>query len=563
MGILDKFRYEIDLPGWRQMQPKDAVHAAGGGMCCDKRNDQQCDHSLWTLDSATQLTKYSARYNGSQQVGSPALAAFAPGGFMVFVPSFGIVGTIGVGSTTTKIVTSAATSLGVAIGALGTNQLVTTDTDYGYHIRIINKVTGKTQERFIRGNTAGATPTIYLDGPLDSAPNSGDRFEIQSGGVMMLAATTTAAGQTRYYNQANQTFANAGATGITTATAASGVVLDELYVPFDRKTGEGFLVGAGTYDNSYTSEIDGSTIDEAKGCLTATATGASSITGEALAGDWQVLANEYRNFQIRIVEDTGAPTAVGQRRMIASHTAGASAVYTLGAAWAVTPSSNAKFVIENPNLMLVQSTTQVAMLAYNLSDASITNGTNTIAAFTWSSTYFNAAGGTAHAAVVATGTMAFPCYGHRPQRQNDGVKLSRHSYIWFFRGSSTTLDLFDMAGGASGTWTNGVTYSGTSATFAAGACGDYDPVTWDGEYAYIQNYVTTGVPAQMYQFNVAAASLVPWVKTPTQAGTVAQGNRLVVTCGVPDGNDDPENKLAMMYLQSHLSTVMYRSDITG
>ena len=56
--------------------------------------------------------------------------------------------------------------------------------------------------------------------------------------------------------------------------------------------------------------------------------------------------NEYRNFQIRIVEDTVNPTAVGQRRNITSHTAGASPVYTVPA-WTVTPSANANFVIEN------------------------------------------------------------------------------------------------------------------------------------------------------------------------------------------------------------------------
>jgi len=562
MAILDKFRYEIDTPGWRQLKSIDVAHAAGSLMCCDKRNDQQCDHGLWQVASATALYKNSARYNGGQLIGSPALAAFAAGGGAWFVPSFGITGIIGVGSTTTKIVTSAANSMGSAIGALGTNQLVTTDTDYGYNIRIINKVTGKTEERFIRGNTASATPTIYLDGALQSAPNSGDLFEIQSGGVMILAATTTAAGQTRYFNQANNTFANAGATGITTGTAASGVVLDELYVPFDRKTGEGFLVGAGTYDLSYTSDIDGSTIDEVKKCLTATNSGASSLTGEAAAGDYQVLANEYRNFQIRIVEDTATPTAVGQRRMIASHTGGASPVYTLGAAWTVTPSTTCKYVIENPNLLLVQSATQVAMLTYNFSNASITNGTNTIAAFTWSSAYMGAAGGTAHAAVVAAGTMAFPCYGHEPQRQNDGVKLSRHSYIWFFRGGATTLDLFDIAGGTAGTWTNAVTYSGTATTFSTGACGDYDAVTWDGEYAYIQNYVAAGATS-MYQFNVSAASLVPWVKTPLQSGTATIGNRLCITSHCPDGAATSEDKLAMIYLQSHLSNIMYRSDIIG
>lgn len=562
MGILDKFRYEIDTPGWRQLQQQDAAHAAGTIVCCDKRNDQQCDHGLWFLSSATALSKFSARYNGSNPLASPVLpAAPSAGTFNAFVPSFGITGTIGVGSTTTKIVTATAVSQGSAIVALGANQLVTTDTDYGYHIRIINKTTGKTQERFVRGNTASATPIIYLDGSLSDAPNNGDIFEIQSGGLMMLSVFTTAANQLRYYNQGNNTYANAGATGITIGAASSGCVLDELYVPYDRKTGEGFLVGVGTYDISYTSEIDGSTINEVKKCLTATASGASTITGEASAGDYQVLQNEYRNFQIRIVEDTGTPTAVGQRRMIASHTAGTSPVYTMGAAWTVQPSATAKFVIENPNLMIVQNLTQVAMLVYNFSNASITNGTNTIAAFSWSSTYFNCAGATAHAAVVAVGTMCFPCYGHNPQRQNDGTKLSRHSYVWFFRGG-VTLDLFDIAGGTSGTWSNAVTYSGTSETFSTGACGDYDPVTFFGEYAYIQNYVAAGT-SRMYQFNISAASIVPWVKTPLQSGTAAQGQRLCVTSHIPASASTSEEKLAMIYLQSHLSAVMYRSDITG
>lgn len=71
----------------------------------------------------------------------------------------------------------------------------------------------------------------------------------------------------------------------------------------------------------------------------------------------------------------------------------------------------------------------------------ITNGTNTIAAFTWSSTYMGAAGGTAHAAVVAAGTMCFPSYGHTPQRQNDGCSFTSH---WPFRQGCTALDLLDM-----------------------------------------------------------------------------------------------------------------------
>jgi hypothetical protein len=555
MAILDKFKYEIDTPGWRQMSPVETAHAAGSLLCCDKRNDQQCDHGLWNIASATTLHKWNARYNGNILVGSPALAAFAAGGEAVFVPSMGVSGTIGVGSTTTKIITATATVLGSAIAAVGLNQFVTTDTDYGYHIRIINKVTGKTEERFIRGNTASATPTIYLDGPLLNAPNNGDLFEIQAGGVFMIAATTTAVGQSRHYSLATNAFANAGAIGVTTATAASMVALDELYVPYNRKTGEGFLIGASTYDSSYTSAINGEVIDESKGCLLATAAAATSITGQATAGDAAVLANEYRNFQIRIVEDTTNVTAVGQRRIIQSHTAGASAVYTV-ATWTVTPSASAKFVIENPNLILLQSAAQAGMLTYNYNTYTVTNATpTTITAFTWSSTYFNAT----HTAAVAAGTMAFPCYGHQPQTQTDGSRLSRHSYVWFFRGGATTLDRFDMAGAANGLWSDNVTYSGTTTTFTAGTCGDYDPVTFLGEYAYI-NLNGTNL---MLQFNVSAASLVPWVKAPLQSGTAAVGRRICVTSHVADRNSVSDDKLAMIYLQTHLGTIMYRSDITG
>lgn len=50
-------------------------------------------------------------------------------------------------------------------------------------------------------------------------------------------------------------------------------------------------------------------------------TSAGSGTHSAFAGDSLVQANEYRNFQIRIVQDLVNPTAVGQRRVIASHTA--------------------------------------------------------------------------------------------------------------------------------------------------------------------------------------------------------------------------------------------------
>ena len=50
--------------------------------------------------------------------------------------------------------------------------------DYGYKIRIIGLSAGKIEERFIVGNTAGTTPTVYLDKPLTFVPTSADKYEI-------------------------------------------------------------------------------------------------------------------------------------------------------------------------------------------------------------------------------------------------------------------------------------------------------------------------------------------------------------------------------------------------
>ena len=110
--------------------------------------------------------------------------------------------------------------------------------------------------------------------------------------------------------------------------------MDEQYVPSDRNVGEGYVVGAATYDTAG---------DWVKKCLTATATSATSITGQTSGGDVLVKNNYFRNFQIRIVEDTAIPTAVGQRRLITANTGN---VYTV-ATWTVTPSATCKFVIEN------------------------------------------------------------------------------------------------------------------------------------------------------------------------------------------------------------------------
>jgi hypothetical protein len=291
------------------------------------------------------------------------------------------------------------------------------------------------------------------------------------------------------------------------------------------------IKGAFEYDNNVVS----------RKALTATASGASSLTGQATGGDAVVAVNEYRNFQIRIVQDTTTPAAVGQRRIIASHTAGASPVYTLGTAWTTTPSSSAKFVIEQPNLLILRTTANTTTYTYNYTDATINNGTNSIAADAWSTAYF----GTAPAA-NAVGCLWAPSFGIRP----DPARNARHSFNYFFRGGAVTLDVLDIAGAIAGTWTGAITYDGAVNSFGAGTTGTYSPFGQEGRFHYINVYVASQI-SQIYRFDAKNRVFSPY--TPTdwiQAGAAAAGGRMAAYAAI-DGSD----KYDVVLLQSHLSTI--------
>lgn len=536
MAILDKIKYGIDLPIWRQTSPMTA-HAAGVSICADKRNDISAYNAVFQLASASALNIYYTPPNGYGFAVNPGLSAFGAGSDVEFVPSLSYVGSVGAGCSTTKIVTTTNN------GTWAKNGMILGE-GIGFKIRIIGSSSGgsgKVEERYVIANTSGTTPTIYLNEALSFTPASGDSYEIMAGRVYCLG-TTNSATQFRYFRIGIGDMVSAATTGLTIATDSDMRALDEQYVPYDRDPGEGFLVGAGTYDTGGTSTT--------KNCLTATATGASSITGQASAGDAAVIENEYRNFQIRIVEDTGTPTAVGQRRIIASHTGpGSSPVYTLGTAWSVTPSNTAKYVIELPNVILLFTVAAgTTTYTYNYTAYTINNATNSISTNAWSTAYFGARG-----TVVAAGTFTIPSWGHEPTTQTDGTRLSRHSYIWSFRGNSTTLDLLDIAGGTTGAWTSGVLYNAQQTSFTTGSGADYASVDQGGRYGYI----VLGATNQMFRFDVKNLTLYPWVSLPAQSGTAVVGNRVAVTPYMTSAGAD---KVSIIFAQGHLSTAMYRSE---
>jgi hypothetical protein len=534
MGILDKIKYGIDFPVYRQVSPITA-HAAGVSMCTDKRNDISAYDAIFQLTSASNLNVYFGPPNGYASVVNPGLSAQGAGSCCVFVPSFTYVGSIGAGCSTTKIVTT------TVLDSIALNGFVLTE-GLGFRVRIKGNSaggSGKTEERYIIGNTSGTTPTLYLSAPLSFTPANGDTYEIMAGRVYMLG-TTAGATQFRSYSIGSGAMTSKANTTLTIATESNMTALDEQYVPYTRKPGEGFVVGASTYDTSYVT----------KNCLLATNSAAGTLTGQASAGDAGVIANEYRNFQIRIVEDTAIPTAVGQRRIIASHTAGASPVYTLGSNWSVTPSTTCKYVIELPNLILLFAVAAgTTIYTYNYNGATINNGTNTIADNTWSTTYFGARGN-----AIAAGAVTFPAWCHEPTTNADGTRLTRHSYVYSFRGGATTLDLFDIAGGATGSWTAGVAYNAQTTSFSTGTGGDFAPIDQQGRWGYMVLNNTNLV----FRFDIKYLALYPWATLPAQTGTAAVGNRVAVTPYMTTAGAD---KMSKVYTQGHLSTALYRSEV--
>ena len=526
------FKKVIDTPVWRQVAPTPNAHAAAACLASDMRSDVSRNPFVYQLVSAAVLNRYNIVTKGWSFILNPGLGGtFGAGAACAFAPSFGLVGTIAAGATTTSVVLSTALP-----AAVGLNMLANRggSGDYGFKLRIIDTVAGRTAERYIVANTAGTTPTINVLSSFGFTPSAGARYEIVAGRVWMLSAGVLAATSFRSLEVASNALANGGTTNLpaTIGTDSSMVVLDEQYTPFDCNPGDGMIKGAYNYDTGLVARF----------ALTATASGASTLTGQATLGDAVVSANEYRNFQIRVVEDTVTPAAVGQRRIIASHTAGPSAVYTLGTAWATQPSASAKYVIELPNLILLRSTATTTVYVYNYTDATINNGTNNIVAGAWSTTYFAAA-----AAANAAGGMWAPSFGIQP----DVARNARHSFCYFFRGGAATLDVLDIANTITGTWTSAIVYDGSPGAFpATGSSGCYAPFDNEGRMFYMNLYVASAVN-QIFRFDVQNRVLSPYTSTDfIQAGVAAVGNRMAAYCAI-DGNDTYD----VVLLNSHLSTI--------
>jgi hypothetical protein len=528
--MANTFKKVIDALSWRPVHPSPSGHASGSSMASDLRSTLLRHPFVYNLISATVLSRFNIISKAWQPMSSPALGgSVAAGATSAFVPSLGLVGAIAAGATTTSVVISTAFPTAVGVNMLANRG---GSGDKGFKLRISDTASGKTEERWIVGNTAGATPTITVETAFTFTPATGARYEILAGRLFMLSAGALATNIFRSFEVAANTLsASLTTTNLpaTIATDSAMLVLDEQYTPYNMAPGEGMIKGSFTYDTGLSA-------------LAATAAGASTLNGQASGGDAVVAANEYRNFQIRIVQDLVTPAAVGQRRIIASHTAGPSPVYTLGTAWTTQPSSSAKYVIELPNLMLLRSSATNVVYTYNYGDATVNNGTNSITTGAWSATYFGNA-----PAVHSSGALWAPSFGIQP----DVARNARHSFNYFFRGgAAVTLDVLDIAGSITGTWTGAITYDGNSTAIGTGATGAYAPFENEGRMFYLNAYVASAAN-QFFRFDVQNRVLTPYTNTDfIQSGTAAIGGRMASYCAI-DGADTYD----VLLLQAHLSNI--------
>jgi len=523
--VTTNFKNGLDLPMWRPNAAAIAADGAGQSLAWDQRNDLSRTSLIFNLRSATALDVYNAILDDWMPLASPAMSALGAGSTAVFHPTQGPRGTLTTGSTTTAV--NLSTALPAAVGI---NQLADCGDSSGFRIRIIGKAggsSGKINSRNIIGNTAGTTPTIYVDVALDWTPASGDGYEITSGRVFMLGSGLLAGGTWKYYDVATNSYsANLSNTNLaaTIATDSNAIAMSEAHVSYDRMPGTGFVNGGSSYDPNGTG-LNGA-LTTAKNCILATASGASSITGSGMPADLQT--NEYRNFQVRIVEDTGTPTAVGQRSLIASHTSGATGVFTV-AAWGVTPSTTAKFVIENnDDWILLRSSGTTSVYTYSISGNA------------WSTATFNASG-----SAVGAGVIFEQCFGIVRDPNHNRL----HGHLFCIRGAaSSAIDMLDITAAAAGTWTNTINYGNLSQTFTTGTCGAYDPVTMGGKYIHISVNGTQ----RMARFNMLAPMMEPATYVRYPVGAATTGQKMAVNYMI-----DGASRLALLYQKLQTTSVCF------
>lgn len=495
------FKSVHDLPEWYPCANQLNIPVTGPCFAFDQREGPQRHPLIYRFAAAAVLDAYNPATDEWINLASPGMGTFAAGVGCVFVASAGPSGTIASGASATQFTLS--TALPAAVVA---NQLANRGDGTGFYIRVYQQgTTGLTGEAVITSNTAGTQPVITVATTLGFTPAASDKYEILSGRVLLMA---TAASILKYYDIATNSYSAAlTTTNLTTPAVDNAMwVLDEAYTPLGQLPGAGFF-----------------------GKMTATASTNvtnATLTGTIGAADASQGANEYANFQVRIVEDGTNPTAVSQRKKITSHTAASPTVYTLSGTWAVAPSATAKYVVEGIGDIVCMTGSAVALShtyamggfrADGAWSTGVTNGA--VAALQIPARAANSSGG-------MTGMWA---YG---MSALDTQKNARYSTCYFLRGGAVaTMDALDIAtlSWTTGTGVTALAYGNNGlTTFTTGTCSAYDANSNGGKFWYINQ----SAGQRFYRFDVLNRTLLPFTYYRQPQGAAIVGERMAMAWAV-------------------------------
>lgn len=531
-ALATNFRDLITLPGWRMVANALNASAVGASWCSDLRTDFSEHPLAYNYMSAAILNAYNPNDDEHMAVFNPGTGTFAAGCVCEFAPSIGPSGTLGtVTSTSVFALTTLPNSGSIGINQWANRGDYTQDngTVQGFKIRVISNSasgTGKIGETYVVANTAGTTPTLSVSPALGFTPVAGDRWELLSGSVMMLATAATI--WSRYDVALNKVIALTATNLPAAATDTAICVIDEQYTPLTQSPSKGYF-------GNLTATVSTNTTN-------------ATVTGTSAAADKNLTANAYANgWQIRIIEDTTNVQAVGQRLPITSHTNANPTVYTLKGTFTVAPSNTMKYVVEGVGDVIV------------CTGASTTVGTygGNFAADAAFSTNATSAGGKMQIPVRAANSAAGNCMWWPFAMAVDVAGNMRTSGVYLLRGGATgTIDCLDMA---TLSWTTGVggqaiVYGNSGlTTFTTGTSRAYVPWAQNGQFTYINVSGTQ----RFLRWDNLNRILTPYASLRYPEGAAVVGNKMFSMPFI-----DPTGTPLVPFVYHHLNTGVQMAQLT-
>lgn len=442
MAIQNFNRKILDLKRWTMLTSPAPANTASGAFVVSSHLAQQ--RQLLML-SATLHYLYYPFEDGYIQIPSGALA-----------------GTFGAGACgTSTCVGPTGTATGGSIDQLFTN-LSLARSLAGYQVQI-TQGPGAGDVRTIAYNTVGANGTITVTEPFSASPTAATSYRLLTPRWYLLNAGSLAAGSFKFYDFALNTWTTLSIAGLPATWGTDGKLVA---TPSYGDSGEALIFAAGT----------------------ASAGAANTLTNAAK--NWT--ANQWSNFQIRIISGTGA----GQVRTIASNTA---TVITLVANWTVAPDATSAYVIEgNDDFIYLMGNGAVTLYRYSISGNAWTTLTPTAA----------------RSAAPGAGMSGHWVHSVKEDErwQNEGAIINGRRIYSFRGGVSAVLDYYDIA---SNIWVSGVPYAPATETLTTGT-----KYVYADDYLYIQKDAT----GRWFRYSLAQQSMVGWSVNVYPSGAAVVGD---------------------------------------